>query len=175
MGTTVLSHEGREGLWGCDVPTDSSRIPSECRDLGTYFCAVAGLNAQPQWASPPKKRSSSDKGPLPATAGGEDFPAAVVGTLQFSLPSSPKSFLSARSGFLDGRSQGSLCRAEGGTWEHVSTKDMWLSSGTQPTATLSQLGGRAGCVRARALPSVGSPARALGCEKPYQAAQSGIT
>lgn len=56
MGTTVLSHEGREGLWGCDVPTDSSRIPSECRDLGTYFCAVAGLNAQPQWASPPPKR-----------------------------------------------------------------------------------------------------------------------
>lgn len=37
---------------------------------------------------------------------------------------------------------------------------MWLSAGAQPAATLSQLGGRAGRVRAGALPSVCSPARA---------------
>lgn len=46
----------------------------------------------------------------------------------------------------------------------MSTREMCLGSGAQPTAALSQLGGRAGCVRA--LPSPGSPATALGGEKP---------
>lgn len=46
-----------------------------------------------------------------------------------------------------------------GVREQASMREMWLSAGAQPAATLSQLGGRAGCVRAGALPSVGSPAR----------------
>lgn len=52
------------------------------------------------------------------------------------------------------------CRAEPrGVREQASMREMWLSAGARPAATLSQLGGRAGCVRAGALPSVGSPAR----------------
>lgn len=49
------------------------------------LCPVAGLEA-------PQNRQFSDKGPLPATAADQNFPAAVGGTLRFSLPSFPKPF-----------------------------------------------------------------------------------
>lgn len=62
-------------------------------------CAVGlgSMCSHNEQAPPQKKRLSSEKRPI--AAGSKDFPAAAVGTSQFSLQSSQKSFLSARSGF----------------------------------------------------------------------------